>query len=310
MHVAATEIREALGVQSNWLERIALDLEDLAPAITDRRTLRPGRGARSGPADVFGGGGPAAGGSLAERRERIWVIAAELDAADPEEDGRAGDTPYPDKRASDLEEGIDLSGPPEVSDPSGVGRYNGVRLAPFAECVCHGEGCRPLRELTEGSVFHSNRNGVLWPWSQRWKASCAIQGDFGADAFADLELHFFGTAHTPVHEDTIAIYSAIEGGPPGLGPVALNPVNWTFSLYPPPGPYSAQLATYPPITYTITGAGTIYGYYVSDSGASVAYWGKALGPFVFTAAGGTFTITLQPWLASQPSRNSVPCITP
>lgn len=125
-------------------------------------------------------------------------------------------------------------------------------------------------------------------------------------------LHLFNQPHTPLHTDTAATYAAIEGGPPGYGPVALTQpaANWTFQDWPVPPPFTAVLATYQPITWQFTGAGTIYGYFVTAEGSNVALWGEALGPFIFTALGGTFTLQLMPWLASQPSAQGVPCITP
>jgi hypothetical protein len=126
-------------------------------------------------------------------------------------------------------------------------------------------------------------------------------------------LHLIGAPHTPVHTDTIATLAAVELAVAGYVPVPLtNPaVNWSFSLYPPPGPYTAYLATYIPITWTFGGACTVYGYYVSGGPGTVSLWAEAQGPFIFTPAGGTFTEQLQPWLASQPSLGTgVPCLTP
>lgn len=122
-------------------------------------------------------------------------------------------------------------------------------------------------------------------------------------------VHLFGTAHVPAHTDTESTYAAIElPGGIGYAPIALtNPgVDWTLT----PIGAGAQ-AAYLLLTWTLTGAASIYGYWLSDQTNTYSLWAEEFAtPFIYGSGGGAFNLQLVPWMASAPDSGGIPCTSP
>jgi hypothetical protein len=112
-------------------------------------------------------------------------------------------------------------------------------------------------------------------------------------------VHLLGSAYTPLHTSTLANFAANQLPlVSGYAPIQLvNPgANWTITYI-----AAGAQATYTTLSWTFTAALTVYGYYLSDDGAGISWWGEAFIPaYIFPAAGGLFTLSLPPYLVSCP----------
>ncbi len=116
-------------------------------------------------------------------------------------------------------------------------------------------------------------------------------------------VHLLGTSYANGHGSTLANFLANElPMSSGYAPIQLvNPgSDWTLANV-----AAGATATYNTLTWTFTGALTVYGYWVSDDTNSWSWWGESLVPaFTFLAAGGVFTLSLPPYLISCPGVSS------
>jgi len=134
-----------------------------------------------------------------------------------------------------------------------------------------------LNVTQEGAVFLVNVWTNVLPW-RSWK------------------IHLFGAGIIPAHTDTLALYAARELVAPGYAPIDLmgGSPPWTN------GPYTyGATFQHDPVTWTFTGAATVYGYYLADQFGTWSIWSEIFGtPYVYGAAGGGFGIQLIPNLIS------------
>jgi hypothetical protein len=110
----------------------------------------------------------------------------------------------------------------------------------------------------------------------------------GITTFTSMSLHLYTNNYTPTTTDTLSNYTELTG----VGYTALTYTAGTWSVV---GSGGIATCTYPAHTFTLTGAATVYGYYmelVLASGSTL--FGAELftgGPFVIPSGGGTITIT-------------------
>lgn len=122
-------------------------------------------------------------------------------------------------------------------------------------------------------------------------------------------VHLIGAAHTPQHSDTEGTFHGVEvplGN--GYAPIQLTQpgANWSFTSV-----LSGVQAQYLTLTWGFTAAVTIFGYWLSDGTQTYSLWGEAFaGQFTYGPGGGQFNLTMQPWLASWPDVNNIPCSAP
>lgn len=130
-----------------------------------------------------------------------------------------------------------------------------------------------------------------------WQAVTA-QGRYGWS-----RLHLLGANYTPTHLDTQATLAAQELAVGGYTPQILVPANWTFAYVP-----DGASASYPPITWNLTAACTIYGWWAAVSGDLSSIVAEALAtPWVVPAGGGVFQLSLLLYRVSQPFSMG-PCV--
>lgn len=118
-------------------------------------------------------------------------------------------------------------------------------------------------------------------------------------------VHLFGAAHTPAHTDTEATYAALELSVAGYAAIQLTQpgANWTIAAI-----GAGAQASYLVLNWTFTAGCSVYGYWLSDSTNTYSLWGEAFAsPFVYGSSGGPLSLQLQPYLASNPSVNNIPC---
>lgn len=102
-------------------------------------------------------------------------------------------------------------------------------------------------------------------------------------------LHLLGQPYTPHFTSTLSLYAANELAS-GIGytptPLGSPRASWTLS-----GVVDGVQAQYLTVSWTLTAAATIYGYYVSDDTDALSLWGE-LWPsaYVYGAGGGVFTM--------------------
>ena len=116
-------------------------------------------------------------------------------------------------------------------------------------------------------------------------------------------VHLLGSYYNPLHTSTLSNFTANELPlASGYAPIQLvNPSSdWTLT-----GITAGEQATYNLLTWTFTGAKSVYGYYVSDDTDTVSIWGEVFGVYyTFPAGGGVFTLSLPPYLISCPGVSS------
>jgi hypothetical protein len=102
-----------------------------------------------------------------------------------------------------------------------------------------------------------------------------------------LYLRLYSNNYTPTLADVPSDYT--ESVAAGYAAIALSGGSWTIT-----DTSGVLVCTYPSQTFTLTGSGTIYGYYVTDSGKTKVYWAglAAGGPFSFSSSGGVLLVSL------------------
>lgn len=101
-------------------------------------------------------------------------------------------------------------------------------------------------------------------------------------------LRLFSNNYTPVLNDSPSNYTQCTGS--GYASISLSSGSWTVTKV-----GNQEQATYPQQTFTFTGALTVYGYYVTDSGNTKVFWAELAsgGPFTYGAGGGQLLVTLE-----------------
>jgi hypothetical protein len=104
----------------------------------------------------------------------------------------------------------------------------------------------------------------------------------------NLTLRLYSNNYTPVLDEEVSDFT--ESGMAGYAAVNLVQGNWTVT-----DTLGVLAATYPAITFTFTGGGTIYGYFVTDVAKTLVYWAElgAGGPFIYSSGGGQLIVTLE-----------------
>jgi hypothetical protein len=128
---------------------------------------------------------------------------------------------------------------------------------------------------------------------------------FGIASIGYPYVHLYSNNYSPQHTDTYSTYAPHELSGGGYSPIQLvNPsANWTIAAI-----GAGAQASYVMITWTFTGAQTLWGYWLSDGTNTYSLWAEQFASsFVYGSGGGTFLLQLQPWLASQPSVGGIPC---
>jgi hypothetical protein len=101
-------------------------------------------------------------------------------------------------------------------------------------------------------------------------------------------LRLYSNNHTPVLDESPSNFTECSGS--GYAAIGLVAGNWTVT-----DTAGDVAATYPQQTFTLTGALTIYGYYITDAGKTTVYWAElfAGGPITFGSGGGAFLLSLE-----------------
>jgi len=114
-------------------------------------------------------------------------------------------------------------------------------------------------------------------------------------AATPLTLRLFANNRSPAHGDTSASYTEVTGG--GYASFALTGATWVITAGTP------STATYAAHSFTFTGAtggaGTVYGYYITDANSKVICAQRLDSPpFTPTLNGDSIIVTLQLTLGS------------
>jgi hypothetical protein len=118
-------------------------------------------------------------------------------------------------------------------------------------------------------------------------ASLARLG-LGITSFTSMSLRLYTNNYTPTVTDTLSNYTELSGV--GYSAFTYTPGTWSVT-----GSGGVATASYPAHTFALTGAATVYGYFmelVLASGSTL--FGAELfssGPFVIPSGGGSITIT-------------------
>lgn len=115
----------------------------------------------------------------------------------------------------------------------------------------------------------------------------ALDAFTGKTAMSTLVLRLYGTNLTPSETDTTASYT--EYAATGYSAITLTAASWSTSEGAP------STTSYAQQTFTMTGAGDAYGYYMTrDTGGRIALAERFTGaPFSIPSGGGTIKITPQ-----------------
>lgn len=118
-------------------------------------------------------------------------------------------------------------------------------------------------------------------------------------------VHLYSALHAPAHTDTYATYGAIELAVGGYAPIQLASPATTWTIAPIGAGAQAVHLT---ISWLVTGACSIDGYWLADASNTYSLWAELFGVvYTYPAGGGTFQLTLPPWLASSPTVSGIPC---
>lgn len=103
-------------------------------------------------------------------------------------------------------------------------------------------------------------------------------------ASGDVKLHLYSDNVTPAEADTVASYTLVTDP----AAITLTGASWDTTT-------TAGTASYAQQTFTYTGAGTAYGYVVTNSAGTTLLWAERFtdGPYEIPSGGGTIKITPQ-----------------
>jgi hypothetical protein len=131
----------------------------------------------------------------------------------------------------------------------------------------------------------ATQQGCAALWQQLW----------GIESIGLPNVHLVGQPHQAAATDTYASYAAVELIAGGYAPKSLvNPaVDWSIA----PVPNGAQ-ASYITLSWSLTTACTVYGYWIADQANQRALWGETFAaPFVLPS-NFLFSLQLPPTLTS------------
>lgn len=117
-------------------------------------------------------------------------------------------------------------------------------------------------------------------------------------------VHLFNTRLTPQHTDTYSTYSEHEIAITGYAPIQLTSpgANWTTSFIP-----AGAQTQHNTLSWLFTGGGTVDGFWLSDASNTYSLWAELFAvEYTYPLTGGTFQLTLPPWLASCPVAGGIP----
>ncbi len=97
--------------------------------------------------------------------------------------------------------------------------------------------------------------------------------------------HLYANNITPSITDTVATYTESVAG--GYTASTATSANWTFATV-----STVDSMTYPAITFTFSGAETIYGYYVTNSSSVLLFSERFSSPITFSSGGGNLVLNL------------------
>jgi len=113
-------------------------------------------------------------------------------------------------------------------------------------------------------------------------------------------VHLIGSAYTVLHTSTLSLLAAHELPlSSGYAPIQLGASlgQWSFA----PITAGGQATYTGALSWTFSAALSVFGYYLSDDADGLSLWGESFNPYyVFPAGGGTFALTLPPYLISCP----------
>lgn len=98
----------------------------------------------------------------------------------------------------------------------------------------------------------------------------------------NCKIHLYSDNITPAEADTVASYTLVTDP----AAITLTGASWDTSSV-------AGEASYAQQTFTYTGAGTAYGYVVTDNAGTTLLWAERFtdGPYEIPSGGGTIKIT-------------------
>lgn len=99
-------------------------------------------------------------------------------------------------------------------------------------------------------------------------------------------VRLFQNNYTPTYDDVPSDYT--EATLAGYAAVTLSAGTWVYTAA---DPYSH--ADYPQITWTFTGSGSLYGYYITDTANTTVFIAEVFGggPFTYPSAGGLLLLS-------------------
>lgn len=103
---------------------------------------------------------------------------------------------------------------------------------------------------------------------------------------ADVEIRLYSNDVTPSESDVLGTFT--ESTASNYSAIRLSGAAWTVAA----GPQSGSTATYAQQTFTMTGAGTFYGYFCTSSNKTNLLWGERFtgAPFVLPSGGGSVSV--------------------
>lgn len=104
----------------------------------------------------------------------------------------------------------------------------------------------------------------------------------------DVKLRLFKTDYTPVEGSVIGDF--IEATTAGYSAISLAKADWTIATS-----VGVTTAEQPQKTFTLTGAGSHYGYYITDTAGTGLLWAERFSdaPHNIPSGGGTEKITVK-----------------
>jgi len=116
----------------------------------------------------------------------------------------------------------------------------------------------------------------------------ALKALLNNTAGQDQTLKLFSNNITPSETDVAATYTEVTGG--GYASKSLTGANWTFT---PGAPSSAQYNATQTFTFTgaIGGSGTVFGYFVVQTGTGKLLWAEAKSSFTPAVNGDNIAMT-------------------
>jgi hypothetical protein len=127
-----------------------------------------------------------------------------------------------------------------------------------------------------------------------------IKNQLGLQSPENLLLHLYGNRHIPVDGDTVSSYTELNFQ--GYSAQVLLPMSWTIAPSNPNFPLQS-LATYPTVSWTCTGGGTIstvaWGYFVTGQSSGHLLFAELLAASIQFGEGSTVNVNVSLNFGSQ-----------